>query len=64
MGKLFRIEESDLADLEKTVPEIADALFLHMTPALRVKLRRVQGILSAVRWNYGPPSEVERIDNE
>lgn len=62
MSKLFQIHEHDLVDLEKAMPEIADALMPHLTNRLRVKLRTVQKILSDVRWNYGPPSEVEVID--
>jgi hypothetical protein len=58
MSKLFQITEADLADLEQTLPDLADALTLSLDNALRVKIRRVQVILSRVRWNYGPPIEV------
>ncbi len=58
----YRIEESDLAELEKTLPQFCEALFLNMTPRLRIKFRRAQQILSNVRWGYGPPSHVERVD--
>ena len=65
MSKLFRIEEDDLAELERTLPEFADALLTLMNSRLRVKIRRVQKILSDVRWSYGPPSHVEQVaDNE
>ncbi len=59
---LFRIEEDDLAELEKMLPQFCDALFLNMTPKLRIKLRRAQQIVSNVRWGYGPPSHVERVE--
>ena len=60
--KLHQIYEDDLADLEKLLPELADAMMPHLDNRLRVKLRRCQHIMSRVRWNYGPPSEVKRLD--
>lgn len=57
----YQISADDLAELERTLPEIADRLYPSMDNRLRVQLRRVQTILSNVRWNYGPPSEVEVI---
>lgn len=62
MAKLLQIYEDDLADLEKTLPEITNPLIDKMDNVLRTKIRRVQKILSDVRWNYGPPTDVERID--
>jgi hypothetical protein len=63
--KLFQIYEDDLAELERTCPQLADALFPVLATEqgnrLRVQLRRVQDILSKVRWNYGPPSDVTVI---
>ena len=62
MSRLFQIHEDDLAKLESLLPEIADALY---TPALsnrlRMKIRAIKEIVSNVRWNYGPPSDVEVI---
>lgn len=58
----YRIEEDDLAELERILPQFCDALFMNMTPRLRIKFRRTQQILSNVRWGYGPPSHVERVD--
>jgi len=60
--KLYQIYEDDLAELERILPEIAGCLTPVLGARLRVQLRRVQSILSAVRWNYGPPTDVERID--
>lgn len=54
----FQIQENDLADLERDLPQIADAMMPHLNPRLRTKWRRVQTILSNVRWNYGPPTNV------
>jgi hypothetical protein len=61
MPKLFQIYEKDLSDLEHTLPEIAEAMSPVLNNRLRVQLRRVQSILSSIRWNYGPPSEVRVI---
>jgi hypothetical protein len=66
MPKLFQINEEDLATLEHTLPQLQDALFPELAnplvaPRLRVQLRRVKDILSNVRWNYGPPMNVEII---
>lgn len=64
MPKMLQIHDDDLSDLERTVPEIADRLTGSMDNALRTKLRRVQTILSNVRWGYGPPSHVEKITSD
>jgi hypothetical protein len=61
MGSVYQIHEDDLGALEQTLPRLADAMMPHLDNRLRVQLRRVQKILSDVRWNYGPPSEVEII---
>lgn len=61
MSKLFQIHEDDLADLERTLPQFADALLPSLDNRLRAQFRRVQAILSNVRWNYGPPSDVQII---
>lgn len=61
MSRLFQIHEDDLSALEKTLPQLADALMPVLNNKLRVQIRRVQKILSDVRWDYGPPSEIEVI---
>lgn len=61
MGKLFQIHEDDLGRLESILPQLADALMPVLDNRLRVKIRQVKQILSDVRWDYGPPSEVEVI---
>jgi len=55
-NKLFQIYHADLAELERVIPDIAEALMVHMSGRQKTQLRRVQAILSNVRWNYGPPS--------
>lgn len=61
--KSYTVTESDLVDLEKILPDV----FWGMLPLmvneefarrLRVKWRRVQSIVSDIRWGNGPPSEV------
>lgn len=59
--KMFQITEDDLADLERIMPRIADEMMVHLTARTKIGLRRIQKILSDVRWNYGPPGEVEVI---
>lgn len=61
MSKLFQIYEDDLASLERVLPELSDAMIDNLTPRLKTQLRRVQKILSDVRWNYGPPAHVETV---
>ena len=59
--KLFQINEEDLSELERTLPQLASAMTPIMTNRIRVQLRRCQAILSSVRWEYGPPSQVTII---
>jgi hypothetical protein len=61
MPNLFQIKEQDVGELERTLPQLADALMPILDNRLRVQLRRCQTILSKVRWNYGPPSEVDIV---
>lgn len=62
MARMYQISEADLCDLEQIMPRLADTL---AQPGIdnktKVRLRRVQRVLSDVRWNYGPPETVERI---
>lgn len=62
-SRLFQITADDLSELERVLPEFADALAptAGYTPRVRAQLRRVQKILSDVRWGYGPPTAVERV---
>lgn len=63
MSKLYQITEEDLAALETELPALLDA---NMTacndPLIRKRWEAVKLILSNVRWNYGPPQEVENLD--
>lgn len=60
---MFQINEADLADLERTLPQISQELWLHLTPQSRTKFRRCQLILSRVRWNYGPPTDIHVVED-
>lgn len=64
--KLFQITEEDLADLERLVPEAMDRVTMRpdATPRDRAIFKRLQSIIVNVRWNYGPPENVERIDDD
>lgn len=57
--RMFQIYETDLAELERMVPDLNMDLMQHIQPRQRVKLRRIKEILSNVRWNYGPFTDVE-----
>jgi hypothetical protein len=61
MSKLFQINDEDLGELERILPQLSQALMPSMNNTLRVQLRRSQLILSNVRWNYGPASEVRVV---
>lgn len=61
--KLFQIAEDDLQKLENTLPKLQDVLGLALNrPDVQVMLQECKEIISNVRWNYGPPSEVHIID--
>lgn len=64
MSLLFQVHEDDLADLERIIPQLSSAMLPHLDPKLKTQLRRIQKILSDVRWNYGPPSHVEIASDE
>ncbi len=61
--KLFQITETDLASLEEELPALMDAHSITCNdPLTRKRWELVKNILSNVRWNYGPPVQVEHID--
>ena len=61
--RMFQIYEADLAELERTMPKLCESLGEHLDAKMRTQFRRLQSILSQVRWNYGPPENVERVDD-
>lgn len=62
--RLFQINENDLNELERVLPELIEALEPSMANRHRVQARRVKQIISDVRWSYGPASECEAIAAE
>lgn len=62
--RLVQMTEGDLAELERRVPELCEALSFGstVTNAHRVSMRVVQQILSRIRWNYGPATDVEAVE--
>lgn len=62
--RLFQITEADLAELEYTLPLLADAMMMHLTPNMKRKWLVVQKILTSVRWNYGPPISVQEVSGD
>lgn len=59
---LFQIYQDDLADLERILPELTGRLWVGIDNRTKMQIRRVQEILTNVRWNYGPPVSCEIID--
>lgn len=66
MPRLYRVCEEDLAELEKTIPLLSEAMLTIQTPLTRTKLRLCKSILSDIRWDYGPHGKAEQVpvDNE
>lgn len=64
MPQVFQIHEESLAELERILPQISEALVPVLTPRLKTKLRHCKTILSDVRWDYGPPLESEAVSDD
>lgn len=65
MSKMFQINEEDLAELERSVPMLLGRCMKSIDDnASRTTMRRVKEILSHVRWNYGPWSDVTEVPAE
>lgn len=64
--KMYQINEDDLETLESTLPHLQDAMMsapeVINRKDVHEHLSMIKTILSNVRWNYGPPMNVERID--
>ena len=61
MPRLFQITEDDLAELERTLPDLLGPSPRFDNNPDRVRIRRVMTVLQNVRWNYGPASDVREI---
>ena len=61
--RLFQINEDDLRTLETALPQICDLMFERACePKAQALLLELKEIVSNVRWNYGPPTEMHRLD--
>lgn len=61
--KLYQINESDLETLERELPSLMDFSSCqsdawNQREDIREAWEMVQKIVSNVRWNYGPPTQV------
>lgn len=63
---MFRISEPDLAELERLLPWMYESMEIVVSnqPRTRKRIRRVKEILSDVRWEYGPHSEITVIPDD
>jgi hypothetical protein len=62
MSRLFHMHEGDLAFLENAMPQLQVALGEAMNrPEVNTIMGEVKEILSNVRWDYGPHSEVTKL---
>lgn len=61
MSRSLHIYDEDLAVLESLIPELCESLREKTNNAHRVKMRRVKEILSNVRWNYQPHTDIEIV---
>lgn len=60
---LFHITQDGLETLERLLPDLMwKSLPGNWSTEQRVKWGKVQKILSDVRWNGGPPQQVERVE--
>jgi hypothetical protein len=64
--KMHQIYADDLQKLEHALPQVFDALSpdLKNDARLQVLLEECKEVLSSVRWNYGPHSDVQRLNGE
>lgn len=61
--KRFHVTEDDLCDLERMLPQLCEFATLRpdARPMFRVMTRRLQQIMTNIRWDYGPSGEVHVI---
>lgn len=66
--KLYQVTEDDLETLESALPSLQDAMM--STPEIinrndvQEHLAMVKVIISNIRWNYGPPTNVENHETQ
>lgn len=59
--KLHQINDDDLRTLEECVPLLTQSIGERTSNTDRVMIRRVKEVLSNVRWNYQPHSEIKEM---
>lgn len=71
--KQHRIGETELSELERVLPDLMwEMAFMKMpmveqagmTPRQKTQWRRVMQIVTSIRWQGGPPMEVDIIPAE
>lgn len=61
----FQITEEDLALLESECPRLLQASMMDCNdPVTHKRWQEIKRILSDVRWNYGPPTEVMELPTD
>lgn len=64
--KMFQVSEDDLETLESGLPALQDAMMsapdVINRKDIHDHLSMLKRIVSDVRWNYGPPTEVGSIE--
>jgi len=65
-NKMFQIAEQDLQSLESILPliyeEATDLKILNQRRDLQDSFIMVKEILSKVRWNYAPHTDIQEIE--
>jgi len=60
---LYQITEEDLTALEQHLPQIMSVTMMSCNdPMVRKQWERVKEIVSNIRWNYGPPSQIKEFE--
>lgn len=63
--RMFQISEDDLQVLETELPSLMGKTAMSCNdPIIRKQWEIIRQVVSNVRWNYGPPSEVIHIPSE
>lgn len=60
--RLHQITHDDLQTLEECVPQLTQLIGENTNNATRVLIRRVQDVLTRVRWEYQPWQDIKHID--
>ena len=60
--KLYQVYEEDLRFMETAIPVLFERLGCEINdPKIQVIAEELKRIVSDVRWDYGPPSEVQVV---